>query len=81
MDDASYETIRDILADSFQVPADQITPEATLESLELDSLDLVELTLAVEDETGVAIEDEELEDVRTVGDAAELLASKTGAGV
>ena len=42
----------------------------------LDSLDLVEHTLVVEDETGVHIEDEELEDVLTPRDAAELVIEK-----
>lgn len=71
-----YEKIATILTDTFQVPDDEVDPEATFESLQLDSLDLVELTMVVEEQTGVRIEDEELEDVATVGDAVELLAGK-----
>ncbi len=76
MNDRYYTTIERILVDTFGVPADDVRPEATFESLELDSLDLVELLLAVEDETGVHVEDDELEGVRTVGDAARLVAAK-----
>lgn len=66
----TIETFEKILVDTFGVPAEDVTPEATFESLGLDSLDVVELTLVIEEELGVKIEDEELEDVRTVQDAA-----------
>ncbi|MFP5309907.1 MAG: acyl carrier protein [Actinomycetes bacterium] len=63
------DTFTTILVDTFGVEADQVAPDATFEELGLDSLDVVELTLVLEEETGVKLEDEELEDVRTVGDA------------
>jgi acyl carrier protein len=69
-------TFTTMLVDTFDVPADDVTPEATFESLGLDSLDVVELTLVVEEETGVKLEDEELEDVRTVQDAMDKVAAK-----
>lgn len=62
-------TFTEILVEDFDIPAEEITPDATFEALGLDSLDVVDLTLAVEERTGVKLEDEELEDVRTVGDA------------
>ena len=62
-------TFTEILVEDFDIPAEEITPEATFEALGLDSLDVVDLTLAVEERTGIKLEDEELEDVRTVGDA------------
>ncbi|MGH3441057.1 MAG: acyl carrier protein [Nitriliruptorales bacterium] len=74
-----YETVARILTDTFQVPADEVSAEATLESLDLDSLDLVELTLIVEEETGVKIEDDELENIRTVGDAVAAIEKKQAA--
>ncbi len=46
-----------------------VTPDATFESLDVDSLDLVELTQVVEDEFGVAIPNEEAAKMKTVGDA------------
>lgn len=72
-------TFRTILVDTFDVPADEVTAEATFESLGLDSLDVVELTLVLEEETGVKLEDEELEDVRTVQDAIDKVAGKVSA--
>ena len=72
-------TFRTILVDTFDVPADDVTATATFESLGLDSLDVVELTLVLEEETGVKLEDEELEDVRTVQDAIDKVAGKVSA--
>jgi acyl carrier protein len=72
-------TFRTILVDTFGVTADDVTPDATFESLGLDSLDVVELTLVLEEETGVKLEDEELEDVRTVQDAIDKVEAKVSA--
>ena len=69
MSDDLLETFRTILAGEFSVPADEITPDATFEALGLDSLDVVELTLVLEDKVGVKLGDEDLEHVRTVQDA------------
>ncbi len=78
MDQNIYASVERILTDTFQVPADEVSPDATFESLELDSLDLVELTLAVEEELGVKIEDEEIERIRSVRDSVNLIAAKSG---
>lgn len=69
-------TFESILTGEFDIPADEVSRDATFEELGLDSLDLVDLTLAVEEETGIKLEDEELEDVRTVGDAVDKAAAK-----
>ncbi len=74
-------TFEAILVDTFGVPAGDVHADATFESLGLDSLDVVELTLVIEEQLGVKIEDEELEDIRTVGDAAAKVAAKQGAAV
>jgi acyl carrier protein len=76
MESTHYETVERILVDTFGVSEDQVGPDATFESLDLDSLDVVELTLVLEEETGVKLEDEELEDVRTVQDAVDKVAAK-----
>jgi acyl carrier protein len=73
-------TFTTLLTDTFGVPEDQVAPDATFEALGLDSLDVVELTLVLEEETGVKLEDEELEDVRTVGDAIDKVAEKRADG-
>ena len=66
----------ELLSEEFGVPSEDVKPEATFEALGLDSLDVVELTLVLEEKTGVKLEDEELEDVRTVQDAIDKVAEK-----
>jgi acyl carrier protein len=54
----------------------EVTREATLESLDVDSLDLVELAQIVEEDFGVRLEPSDLEHVATVGDAIDVIAAK-----
>lgn len=69
-------TISEVLSEDFGVPEDDIAPDATFEGLGLDSLDVVELTLVLEEKTGVKLEDEELEDIRTLQQAVDKIAEK-----
>lgn len=71
-----YAVFTEMLTEEFGVPAEDISPDATFEALGLDSLDVVELTLVLEERTGVKLEDEELEDVKTVQDAVDKVAEK-----
>lgn len=73
---AVYDRVKTLLVDKFGVPEDDITPEATFEDLDLDSLDLVEFALAAEEELGVRITDEEAEDLENLQDTVKLLESK-----
>ena len=57
---------------------DQLHRDATFESLDVDSLDLVELAQIVEDEYGVQLKGEDMEDVKTVRQAVDLVMSKLG---
>ena len=62
--------VRDIIVDQLGVNADQVTLEAKfIEDLGADSLDIVELIMAMEEEFQTEIPDEEAEKIRTVGDA------------
>ncbi len=61
---------------SFGPDADQIKREATFEELEIDSLDLVELAQIVEDEYGVVLKGEDMKELKTVGDAIDLIVSR-----
>jgi acyl carrier protein len=71
-DDATFERLRDIIADTLKVDKDRITPDASFaDDLKADSLDLVELIMAFEDEYGVEIPDEDAQNIRTVGQAQE----------
>src|SRR5438128_11997488 len=68
-----------ILADNLSVPEDEVKPESRFqEDLDADSLDLVEAVLALEEEFGVTIPEEEMEGVKTVGQAVQLVATKLG---
>lgn len=53
----------------FGVEPDQVTNDATLEDLDMDSLDVVEIMQAIEDDMGIRVPDEDLEDLSTIGDA------------
>jgi acyl carrier protein len=69
-----------ILAEQLAVDAGKVTPEARFsEDLDADSLDLVEAVLALEEEFGVSIPEEEMENVATVGQAVDLIVEKLGA--
>lgn len=63
------------------VEADKVTPQADLQSdLGLDSLDTVEMTVGLEDRFGIEIPDSELEGVKTVDDAVQLIEEKVAVG-
>jgi acyl carrier protein len=62
--------VKSIIADQLGVGEDEIKPESSfIEDLGADSLDIVELVMAMEDEFEVEIPDEEAENIKTVGDA------------
>lgn len=54
----------------------EVTENTSFEDLGLDSLDVVELSVKIEDAFGIDIDEDDLENVRTVGDAANLVRSK-----
>ena len=60
----------------FGAPEDEINVEATWDELDIDSLDLVELAQIVEDEYGVELREADMEKMRTVGDAVEMVAAR-----
>jgi acyl carrier protein len=63
--------------DVLSVPEEKVVPEARFaEDLEADSLDLVELVMALEEEFGITVPEEDLEGVTTVGQAYELVTNK-----
>lgn len=61
--------IKDIIVDQLGVNPDQVTPDAKfIEDLGADSLDTVELIMALEEEFGIEVPDEEAEKLQSVGD-------------
>jgi acyl carrier protein len=61
---------------SFGPDADDISRGSTFEELDIDSLDLVELAQVVEDEYGVVLKGEDMKELKTVGDAVDLIVSR-----
>src|SRR3954447_26982500 len=73
----AFEKFKACAVDVLQVTPEKVTPEARFgDDLDADSLDLVELVMALEEEFGVEVPEEELEGVETVGQAYDLIAGK-----
>ena len=72
-----FEKVKNLFVEELGIDAEKVTMEAKLEEdLEIDSLGIVEVVMAFEDEFGIEIDDEELTDVGAVGQAVNLLHSK-----
>ena len=61
----AFEKVQKILTTKFSVPPELITPEATLESLKLDSLDLIEVLFEVEEEFNIRVPQDGATAIRT----------------
>lgn len=67
-----FEKLRNIIAEQFGIEAESITEETSFKELG-DSMDLIELIMALEEEFDMEIEDEDANKIKTVGDAAEYI--------
>ena len=73
----NFERFKNCAVEVLAVDDAAVTPEASFaDDLDADSLDLVELVMALEEEFDISVEEEELSDVATVGDAIALVESK-----
>lgn len=71
-------SVNQILTDEFEIPAEQILPgKALREDLDLDSLDAVDMLVALEQELGVRLSDEQLREMNSVGDIYNLVEAAT----
>jgi acyl carrier protein len=78
-DKSIEERVKDIIVDQLGVSADQVTPDAKfVEDLGADSLDTVELVMALEEEFDVEVPDEEAEKLQAVKDVVAFITSKKG---
>ena len=67
------EKVKEIIAEELALDMEEVTEDATFDDLGADSLDIVEVVMAFEDEFDVEIPDEDAEDIRTVKDAVSYL--------
>ncbi|MBM3494058.1 MAG: acyl carrier protein [Armatimonadetes bacterium] len=75
---STFDKVKKIVADRLEKGEDEVTNEAAfIEDLGADSLDVVELVMALEEEFDIDIPDEEAEDIKTVGDAVRYIEEKT----
>jgi acyl carrier protein len=73
------EKVIDIIVDKLGVDRSEVTPEAVfVDDLGADSLDLVELIMAMEEEFGTEIADEDAEKLRTVQDVISFISARAG---
>ena len=65
----TFEELKNVIVDTLNADEEKVTMEASLaDDLQADSLDAVELNMAIEEAFGVSIPDEELPNMKTVGD-------------
>ena len=77
MDQELFARFRKCAVEVLSVSEEQVVPDAKFgDDLDADSLDLVELVMALEEEFGVTVPEEELDGVQTVGQAFNLVTSK-----
>ncbi len=77
MSDTNFERFTKCAVEVLSVDASQVTPEARFgDDLDADSLDLVELVMALEEEFDVTVEESELEGIETVGGAFDIIIAK-----
>ena len=80
MGDAMFEKFKSCAVEVLQVPEEKLVPEARFgDDLDADSLDLVELVMALEEIFDITVDESELEGIETVGQAYDLVAAKVSA--
>lgn len=84
MEDGIAQRTIEIIAKAKNIPRETITPETTFEELNIDSLDKINISFEVEEAYEIAIPDESLGSLKTVGDVIEgvrkLVAAKSSGG-
>jgi len=70
---SSLQTIQRMMAEQFDLKPEDLTPDAQLDSLGLDSLSVIEFMFTLEDELNIKIANDRVEDFKTVGDVADII--------
>lgn len=77
-----FDQLKAIIVDQLDVAPDDVSPESSFtDDLGADSLDMVELIMAIEEKMGVHIEQKEARNLPTVGDVLEFVEAQKGAGI
>jgi acyl carrier protein len=80
MTTSTFERVKAIIVEQLGVNGEEVTEEASfVEDLGADSLDVVELVMALEEEFRIEIPDEEAEKIRTVGQAVQYIEQRLAA--
>lgn len=78
---STFDRIKKVILDKLEVDEREVTPQASfVEDLGADSLDVVELIMALEEEFNIEIPDDDAEGIRTVQDAVDYIEQKLAAG-
>ncbi len=72
-----FSKVKALIVEQLDVEESKITVETTFEDIDADSLDVVELVMALEEEFDLEIADEEVEKIKTVGDIVSYIEGKT----
>lgn len=71
-----FAKVKGLISEQLSVDEDEITMETSFEELDADSLDIVEMVMALEEEFNLEISDEEVEKIKTVGDIVKYIESR-----
>ncbi|AKV69054.1 MAG: acyl carrier protein [Microcystis sp.] len=75
-----FDRVKKVVVEQLEVEPEKVTPEASFANdLQADSLDVVELVMALEEEFDIEIPDEAAEQIDTVGKAVDHISEKVGA--
>jgi acyl carrier protein len=69
--DKLADRVIEVIAETQRIPADTITPDSTFEELKIDSLDGINIVFAIENEFGISIPDEGVQNLRSVRDVVD----------
>ena len=73
-----FDKVKEIICDQLDLDEEKVTLEASItEDLGADSLDVVDLVMSLEEEFNIEIPDEEVENIKTVGDIVKFIEEKT----
>lgn len=76
-----FETLREVLVNKLMVVSAEITPDATIDDLDLDSLAILELAVILDKDFGIKISDDEFAKAETVQDIVDLMEKRSATSV